>query len=224
MATQWICNRTALRSLMRQHPHWTNPLDAQAVGRSLSWVKKWKVRLSLAPADDLQVLLSRSRAHHAPYPRWDLPVIHRLGEMREQPPEQLQRVPGPKTLAYFLRAVSRLAGAGYRRAALESDRVEALTPPRLHPAAHPASASTLGAARPPGGSADGFQRRHHRCRGSQRGRQTPTGDRSLSLCGCGDLDLAGGPGACGLSRRDSLRDRPGLLADLWTATHAHLRS
>jgi hypothetical protein len=102
MEVQWICDRTALRRLIRQHPLWTNPQYAQAVGRSLSWAKKWKVRLNQAPADDLQVLLSRSRAHHAPSHHWDLRVIHRLGEMREEPPEQLQRIPGPKTLLYFL--------------------------------------------------------------------------------------------------------------------------
>jgi hypothetical protein len=112
METQWICNRTSLRRLMRQHPHWTNPQFAQAVGRSVSWVKKWKVRLRQAPADDLQVLLSRSRAHHAPSHRWDLPVIQRLGEMREEPPEQLQRVPGPKTLLYFLRRDPHLQALG----------------------------------------------------------------------------------------------------------------
>jgi hypothetical protein len=50
----------------------------------------------------MQVLLSHSRAHHAPYHRWDRQVIQRLGEMREHPPEHLQRVPGPKALVYYL--------------------------------------------------------------------------------------------------------------------------
>jgi hypothetical protein len=72
------------------------------LGVESSWVKKWKTRLSQAPVDDLQVLFSRSRAHHAPYPRWHPQVLYRLGEMREQPPEHLQRVPGPKALAYYL--------------------------------------------------------------------------------------------------------------------------
>jgi hypothetical protein len=154
MEAQWIRDRALLRSLMSQSPHWSNPQYAQAAGRSVSWVKKWKVRLKQAPRDDMQVLLSRSRAHHAPYHRWDLQVIQRLGEMREQPPEHLQRVPGPKTLVYFLRAVSLPARTRRRGASLESHRVEALTPPRLHPATRAAPASALGAARAAGGSPD----------------------------------------------------------------------
>ena len=62
MEAQWICDRSNLRTLMHQHPHWTNPQYAQAIGRSVSWVKKGKTRLSQAPAEDLPVLFSRSRA------------------------------------------------------------------------------------------------------------------------------------------------------------------
>jgi transposase InsO family protein len=102
MEAQWIHDRAMLRSLMRQYPQWSNSQYAQATGRSVSWVKKWEKRLNQAPLDDMQVLLSHSRAHHAPYHRWDRQVIQRLGEMREHPPEHLQRVPGPKALVYYL--------------------------------------------------------------------------------------------------------------------------
>jgi len=112
MEAQWICDRRSLRTLMRHHPHWTNPQYAQAIGRSVSWVKKWKIRLSQAPANDLQVLFSRSRAHHAPYPRWHPQVLHRLGEMREQPPEHLHRVPGHKALVYYLQCDPELQALG----------------------------------------------------------------------------------------------------------------
>jgi hypothetical protein len=112
METQWIRDRALLRSLMAQYPHWSNPQYAQATGRSVSWVKKWKHRLNQAAGDDMQVLLSHSRAHHAPYHRWDRQVIQRLGEMREQPPEHLQRVPGPKTLVSYLQRDPHLQGLG----------------------------------------------------------------------------------------------------------------
>jgi hypothetical protein len=98
MEAQWIGDRATLRSLLRQHPNWTNPHYAQAVGRSVSWVKQGKIRLSQTPADDGQGLLARSRAHHGSSHRWHPQVIQRLGEMREQPPEYLQRVPGTKAL------------------------------------------------------------------------------------------------------------------------------
>jgi transposase InsO family protein len=87
---------------MRQYPQWSTSQYAQATGRSVSWDKKWEKRLNQAPLDAMQVLLSHSRAHHAPYHRWDRQVIQRLGEMREHPPEHLQRVPGPKALVYSL--------------------------------------------------------------------------------------------------------------------------
>ncbi len=69
MEAQWIRDRALLRSLMRKSPRWSNPQYAQTTGRSVSWVKKGKVRLKQAPRDDMQVLLSHSRAHHAPYQR-----------------------------------------------------------------------------------------------------------------------------------------------------------
>jgi hypothetical protein len=112
MEAQWICDRAALRTLLRQSPQWSNAQYAQALGRSVSWVKKWKKRLRLAPAEDMEVLLSRSRAHHAPYPRWHTQVLQRLGEMREQLPEHLQRVPGPKALRYYLQRDPTLQALG----------------------------------------------------------------------------------------------------------------
>ncbi len=55
---EWIADRATLRSLAHEHPEWTQRDLADAVGRSLSWVKKWLKRLREAPPDDLQVLLS----------------------------------------------------------------------------------------------------------------------------------------------------------------------
>src|SRR2546429_9663512 len=43
-----------------------------------------------------------TRAHHAPYFRWDFRVIQKIVEMRLSPPENLKRVPGPRALLYYL--------------------------------------------------------------------------------------------------------------------------
>src|SRR5438874_13285235 len=43
-----------------------------------------------------------TRAHHAPYFRWDFRVMQRIVEMRLSPPENLKRVPGPRALLYYL--------------------------------------------------------------------------------------------------------------------------
>src|SRR5215831_13719177 len=52
MEVEWIADRATLRSLAREHPEWTQQDLADAVGRSLSWIKKWLKRLREAPPDD----------------------------------------------------------------------------------------------------------------------------------------------------------------------------
>ncbi len=66
------------------------------------WVKKWLKRLREAPLDDLQVLLSHSRAHHTPYPQVHPRIIQRIVEICEHPPENLHRTPGPRAILYYL--------------------------------------------------------------------------------------------------------------------------
>jgi transposase InsO family protein len=102
MEETWRRDRVLLDQLVRRHPERTNPQLAQEIGRSISWVKKWKLRLLEADPEDLDRFSSQSRAHHAPYYRWDSRVEDRIVEMREEPPENLQRVPGPKALLYYL--------------------------------------------------------------------------------------------------------------------------
>src|SRR5260221_14257068 len=68
----------------------------------VSWVKKWRKRLTEGDPSDSQLLCSRSRAHHAPYFRWDIRVTQRIVEMRFSPPKNLKRVPGPRALLYYL--------------------------------------------------------------------------------------------------------------------------
>lgn len=59
MNVAWIANRATLRSLARDHPEWMPQDVADAVGRSVSWVKTWLKRLREAPPDDLPVLFSQ---------------------------------------------------------------------------------------------------------------------------------------------------------------------
>jgi len=102
METQWIADRTMLRTLLRTQPTWTLHDYADAVGRSRSWVKKWVTRLRNAPPDDPAVLQSRSRARNHPPPRLSPQVVDRILEIRDQPPGNLHRTPGPKTILYYL--------------------------------------------------------------------------------------------------------------------------
>ncbi len=96
MEVVYYAARANLRRLMGLYPQWTHQQYAQAVGMSLGWVKKWKKRLQEADPEDTQVLHSRSRARKHPPERISEPVVERIIQMRDSPPEGLQRTPGPK--------------------------------------------------------------------------------------------------------------------------------
>ncbi len=104
-------DRALLRDLLQKTPQASPRELAQATGRSISWVKKWRKRLTKGDPHDPSVLCSRSRAHHASYFRWDERVIRRIVEMRFAPPENLKRVPGPRALLYYLPRDPELQGA-----------------------------------------------------------------------------------------------------------------
>jgi len=80
---------------------------APSVGES-----QWLKRLREAPADDLQVLFSHSRAHHSPYPQIPARLVQRIEEIREHPPENLQRTPGPRAILYYLHRDQELLAQG----------------------------------------------------------------------------------------------------------------
>lgn len=102
MEADLVAHRTALFCLARQHPEWTYPTLAAAVGRSESWVKKWLARLKRATITDLTLFQSRSHARHTPPPSTPQPVVERILSIRDEPPDHLRRVPGPRTILYFL--------------------------------------------------------------------------------------------------------------------------
>jgi len=99
-----IAKRAALRWFAEHHPNWTHQDLADALKMSRSWVSKWLRRLHQADPTDVLVLHSRSRARHTPpfSIASQPPVVQRILEMREAPPENLQRVPGPEAILYFL--------------------------------------------------------------------------------------------------------------------------
>lgn len=69
---------------------------------SLGWIKQWKKRLQEAEPEDEQVLHSRSRARKHLPERISQAVTDRIIQMRDEPPEGLQRTPGPKAILYYL--------------------------------------------------------------------------------------------------------------------------
>jgi hypothetical protein len=108
MGARIIADRSLLLSLWLQHPDWTNPTLAQATGRSVAWVKKWKARFRSAPHPEEEVW---GRCHPpALGPRTSAVVVAQILQIRDDPPEQLHRTPGPKAILYYLPRTPSLEG------------------------------------------------------------------------------------------------------------------
>jgi len=97
-----IAKRAALRWLAEVHPQWTHQELAAALRMSRSWVKKWLQRLRTADSRDVMALHSRSRARRTPPASIasQPAVVQRILEIRQAPPDNLQRVPGPEAILY----------------------------------------------------------------------------------------------------------------------------
>ncbi len=111
-----IAKRAALRWLAQQHPEWTHQDLADALSMSRSWVSKWLQRIRQADPADVMALHSRSRARHTPPASIasQPAVVQRILEIRVEPPEHLQRVPGPEAILYYLHRDPALKHAGTR--------------------------------------------------------------------------------------------------------------
>src|SRR5690349_9049381 len=111
---QWYCDRAKLRELRKKHPEYSTSQLMQAIGRSRSWIKKWKKRLEAASPDDEQVLWSKPSIRKTPPARVSQLVVERILEIRDHPPDNLQRVPGPRTILYFLQKDEQLKSQGIK--------------------------------------------------------------------------------------------------------------
>ncbi len=111
-----IAKRATLRWLVHHHPEWTQQDLADALKMSRSWISKWLRRLRQADPADVMALHSRLRARHTPpFSIASQPaVVQRILQMRMEPPENLQRVPGPEALLYFVHRDPGLKAAGVR--------------------------------------------------------------------------------------------------------------
>ena len=112
MESQWIVDRARLRLLQQQHPTWQKKRFAQELGYSLSWVKKWLKRFAKSDPNDGSVLLSRSRAPDNRQKRVGEIVVRKILEIRDHPPENLARVPGPVTILYYLHRDEEMKASG----------------------------------------------------------------------------------------------------------------
>jgi hypothetical protein len=111
MEEAYYADRVQLQRLLQQYPTWTGQQYAEATGRSLGWVKKWRGRLRAADGNP-DALRSRSRRpHKTPTPIQE-PVIRRILDIRDHPPQHLQRTPGPLAIRYYLQQDEALKASG----------------------------------------------------------------------------------------------------------------
>ena len=96
------------------YPQWTQKDSARFLHCSVGWVKKWKKRLKEAAPDDLCVLHARSRARRTPFPPPDPAGVSRIVQIRQDPPENLKRIPGSRTILYYLQRDPQLQAQGPR--------------------------------------------------------------------------------------------------------------
>jgi transposase InsO family protein len=111
METLYYQDRLLLHKLRRQHPQWRLSELAKAVGRSVSWVKKWLKRFRQTPPEATPDFHSQSRRPKTPHTLITEAAIQAVLLIRDNPP--VNRIPGPKTIQYFLHHEPRYRAAGY---------------------------------------------------------------------------------------------------------------
>jgi transposase InsO family protein len=101
--TQWQADRANLRHLHQIHPEWTKSQLAQALNRSVRYTgsKKWLKRLKESSVEDKTVRWSVPRNRKQPPPPLDPVIEERILFLRDNPPENLKRTPGPRALLYY---------------------------------------------------------------------------------------------------------------------------
>jgi transposase InsO family protein len=99
---QWQVDRARLWRLQQDHPDWTHPQVAQELGRSLTWVKKWRKRFKTVDPAAEDKFKSRSRRPKSAGSPVEPAVVKRILAIRDQPPEGLNRTPGPLAIKYYL--------------------------------------------------------------------------------------------------------------------------
>ena len=124
MEEEWVVSRSKLRGVWVEHPEWSRQKMANEVGYSKSWVKKWLKRIRGAPLESQEVLRGKSRVRKHPPPPMEPKIVEKILEIRDHPPQQLGRTPGPLTILYYLNRDSLLQGSRMQTAAIHPHDLE----------------------------------------------------------------------------------------------------
>lgn len=113
MDSEWEMDRIRLYQLRRQHPDWTQKRLADALGRCVSWVKKWLRRFREAAQHSLEMFKSRSRAPKTRRRQIVDAVRDAILSLRDELKAVYGRVVGPKTILYHLHKDDLLKKRGF---------------------------------------------------------------------------------------------------------------
>ncbi len=102
MEALWEFERLKLFQLARVHPDWSSTGLADAVGHSLSWVKKWRQRFRQAKHLSLELFQSQSRAPKTHAKQLLAVVRNAILSLRDQLKDVYKRTVGSKTILYHL--------------------------------------------------------------------------------------------------------------------------
>lgn len=112
MKEQDYVARSRLLDLVREHPDWTHEQLAEQIGYSIGWVRKWRARFKYVAQPELILKGWPRRPRRAKTEPLSIKVIERILDIRDHPPANLKRVPGPKAILYYLRQDEDLKAQG----------------------------------------------------------------------------------------------------------------
>lgn len=111
MEEMWLLKRQELQALLREDNQRPYRELAAETGYSLGWVKKWVPRLRQDLSDD-SLLHRRTSPRAYERPSRSPQVIEVILDIRDHPPDNLRRTPGPKAILYYLQNNEELKTAG----------------------------------------------------------------------------------------------------------------
>ena len=217
-----IAKRATLRWLAKLHPQWTHQDLADVLKMSRPWGSKWLQRLRQADPADVMVFHARSCARHTPPPSIasQPSVVQRIVEMRMQPPENLQRIPGPEAILYFLHRDPLLKAAGVRLPRSQTTIWKILRKAGCIVQDRRRKSKPLELRQP--GEEIQFDLKDARVCPLIRDQQAGACRRDRQLCRCRDLDLVPAAGRRRFRCRGPLRGGSPVSLPAWLARHAHL--
>jgi hypothetical protein len=103
MEEEWVIDRIKLRDLLASNPD--SPIEElkTTIGRSADFVCKWKRRFLSGQSDDQSLVRSQSRRRKQLPAPLDARVEAAILAVRDQPPAQLGRTPGPRCIRALLK-------------------------------------------------------------------------------------------------------------------------